>query len=133
MKYAIQVSGGPTEPQTANIAANFSRALLLDGHEIIRVFFYGDGVRHAFNAPSLVHQSDWLGMNTQPGTTAEIWTALVEEFGLELVYCSTAAELRGLSGSVSDILPSVKTFQAGGLGLWVDACIRADKVIEFAG
>lgn len=121
MKYAIQVSGGPVEPCSAKIGSQFSRALLLGGHQIIRVFFHGEGVRYAFaDQPEL------------PGSEPGSWSSLAGEFGMELVYCSTAAELRGFGRSGATGPAVLEGFKPGGLGLWVDACIRADRVVRLA-
>lgn len=121
MKYAIQVSGGRVESCSAKIGYQFSRALLLGGHQIIRVFFHGEGVRYAFaDQPEL------------PGDKLQTWSSLANEFGVELVYCSTAAELRGLGRSDSTGSAALEGFKPGGLGLWVDACILADRVVGLA-
>ena len=48
MKFAIVVHGHPTPPRVSS-ALRFTEAALAGGHEIIRVFFYHDGV-YAANA-----------------------------------------------------------------------------------
>lgn len=102
----------------------FIKAALAAGHGIVRVFFYHDGVCNAFMPPI-------------PGElAAPDWSSLWRDHGVELIFCLAAAERRGLMRS--DREPSAglsprEGFQAGGLGLWVEACIRADRVLIFGG
>ena len=125
MKYAIQISDGPTQSSSARIACQFIRAALEAGHEIVRVFFYSEGIYNAFALS--VPGDEWSGPD---------WPGLVRRYGVELVFCSTAAERRGMlrsSGAYGGDLPPVEGFRSGGLGLWMDACLSADRVIQFGG
>lgn len=112
MKYAIQINGSPTRSESPLTGLQFIKAALAMGHEVIQVFFYQDGVYNAFH-------SGGFGQESFPG-----WEVLSSEAGIELVYCTSAAERRGLVNSRPG-------FKAGGLGLWVDACLRADRVMQF--
>ena len=113
MKYAIQVNKAPSDSGLSRIAWQFIKMACLAGHEILCVFFYHDGVENAFvSSMESGHDPDWSSL------------FLVE--GIELVYCITAAERRVKSGEAMQA-----GFKAGGLGLWVDACLRADRVIVF--
>ena len=40
------VNEGPYQHQSADSALNFARAVIAQGHEIFRVFFYHDGVNN---------------------------------------------------------------------------------------
>jgi tRNA 2-thiouridine synthesizing protein D len=125
MKYAIQISDGPTQSSSARTAYQFIRAALEAGHEIVRVFFYSEGIYNAF-ALSLPGD-EW---------SCPDWSGLARRHGVELVFCSTAAERRGMlrsSGAYGGDLSPVEGFRAGGLGLWMDACLSADRVIQFGG
>ena len=114
MKYAIQINDSPTRSGSAQTGFQFIKAALASGHEVVRVFFYQEGLYNAFI----------------PGDSAEAavpdWTALHRDEGIELVYCISAAERRGQANSCPG-------FVAGGLGLWVDAFLRAERVIVFGG
>lgn len=112
MKYAIQINDSPTRSESPETALQFIKAALAAGHEVIQVFFYQDGIYNAFN-------SSGFGQDSFSG-----WEVLSGEAGIELVYCTSAAERRGLVNSRPG-------FKAGGLGLWVDACLRADRVMQF--
>ena len=100
------------------------------GHEIVRVFFYYEG---AYNG---------LRRMTPPaGEDAPVrrWSALAAECGVDLVICISAAQRRGLlegseaarAGQGDDDL--AQGFRIAGLGLWVDACLKADRFLSFGG
>ena len=95
-------------------AWQFIKAARNAGHEVLRVFFYHAGVENGFIS------------STELGYDLPDWSSLALAEGVELVYCITAAERRGKSSEVA-----LGGFKAGGLGLWVDACLRADRVIVF--
>lgn len=61
------------------------------------------------------------------------WTDLAREHGVDLVLCVSAAQRRGLLAedgtNEGRIAPG---FRVGGLGLWVEACGKADRVLIFA-
>ena len=46
MKFGIVVNEGPYQHQSSDTAYNFTKAALDGGHEIVRVFFYHDGVNN---------------------------------------------------------------------------------------
>jgi len=114
MKYAIQVNKAPFDSMGSMTAWRFIKAARDSGHEILRVFLYHAGVENAFASPSGFEQD------------LPDWSSLALNEGVELVYCMTAAERRGKSSDAQ-----LGGFKAGGLGLWVDACLRADRVIVF--
>jgi tRNA 2-thiouridine synthesizing protein D len=116
MKYAIQINGGPGPNPPAEVAYQFIKAALKAGHEIVRVFFYRDGVLEAF--PQTV--------GTPPDRPD--WGALAHGSGIDLVLCVAALERRGLSGA--EPRPG---FRTGGLGLWMEACLLADRTLVFGG
>lgn len=114
MKYAIQVNCGFTRSMLPVTACRFIETALEGGNEVIRVFFYHDGV--------------WNGVACPQNPCAEDWSRLAERYRVELVLCVTACENRGLTGATT-LLPG---FCQGGLGLWTDACLRADRLLVFA-
>ena len=46
MKFAILVNEGPYQHQASDTAYHFTKAALATGHEVVRVFFYHDGVNN---------------------------------------------------------------------------------------
>ena len=128
MRYAIQVNASPYQSNTGYSAYQFIKAALAQGHEIFRVFFYHEGIYHAFKH------------NTPPDDELQLtklWSALAEQRSLDLLVCISAAQRRGLL-SVDEAQRQGKRdnelaagFRIGGLGQWVEALIEADRVIVF--
>jgi tRNA 2-thiouridine synthesizing protein D len=80
MKYAIQVNSSPHQANSADTAYQFIKAALEMGHEVVRVFFYQEGIYHA------------LRYATPPSDEVQVvtrWTKLAEDYDLDLVYSLT--------------------------------------------
>ncbi len=69
------------------MAYHFTKAALEQGHEILRVFFYNDGVNNATRY-SIPPQDD---RNIQ-----RLWSDLAEAHKLDMVVCIAAAQRRGI-------------------------------------
>ena len=129
MKLAITVHAAPVSP-AASRALRFCQALLAGRHEIIRLFFYQDGVYNACN--SLVVPQDEADLSRQ-------WRDFIQANHLDAVVCIAAALRRGLlnqqeadryerpSASVSP------PWELSGLGQLHDAIQSADRLICFGG
>jgi tRNA 2-thiouridine synthesizing protein D len=117
MKLGILVNEGPFTHQASDSAYHFTRAALEKGHEIVRVFFYHDGVNNSnkFSDPP----SDDRNLVT-------LWSNLATKHGVELVVCVAAAMRRGIN---DDLL--AKGFKISGLGQLVEAGILGDKLVTF--
>lgn len=128
MKFSLVVYGAPHASQSAATALRFARALLAQGHQLYRVFFYGDGVHNgsALSAPPQ-DEADTVGG----------WQALQRAHGLDLVVCIAAAQRRGLlSENESHRLekPAANLadgFELAGLGQLTDATANSDRVVTF--
>lgn len=130
MKFAIQINGAPYHSQAGDSAYQFIRAALRKGHEIVRVFFYHDGIYNG------------LRYAMPPDDERRVigrWSELARQYGVDLVICISAAQRRGLlseeealrAGKVDRDL--AEGFRIAGLGLWVDACMEADRFMVFGG
>ena len=117
MKFALLVSEGPYTHQASDTAWNFASAAIAAGHEVMRVFFYHDGV---YNATRLTEppQDDRHIVNR--------WSKLNTEHGVDLVVCVAAALRRGIKDEV--LAPG---FRISGLGQLVEAGIEADRLVTF--
>ena len=117
MKFGLLVSEGPYTHQASDSAFNFAAAALAAGHEVMRVFFYHDGV---YNATRLTEppQDDRHIVNR--------WSKLKEEHNVDLVVCVAAALRRGIKDEV--LAPG---FRISGLGQLVDSGIKADRMVTF--
>jgi tRNA 2-thiouridine synthesizing protein D len=117
MKFALMVSEGPYTHQASDSAYQFAAAAIRRGHEVMRVFFYHDGV---YNATRLTEppQDDRHIVNR--------WSQLKEQHNVDLVVCVAAALRRGIKDEV--LAPG---FRISGLGQLVDAGIKADRTVTF--
>ena len=117
MKFVLLVRSPPKAG--AGTPLSFARAALDQGHEVIQVFFQGDGAHHAnrLAAPPPAE-----------GDFVADWSAFARSSGAELVLCSTAGLRRGVREA--NLAPG---FRISGVGQWLDAAARADRVIVFGG
>jgi len=128
MKFAIQVNTSPYQSNIGQTAYNFINAALAQGHQVFRVFFYHDGVYHAFKSAT--------PPDDEPNFTAQ-WSALVKRYPIDLVVCISAAQRRGLlcadeaerQGKQDNDL--AEGFRIAGLGQLVEATLAADRFIVF--
>lgn len=128
MKYAIAIYGSSGSSQSGQSALSFTRAALQAGHEVIRLFFYQEGVHQASTLPSPPQDEQNLSRE---------WQALVSEYDLDAVVCIAAALRRGVVDKAEAEryeLPANNLsdgFQLSGLGQLLDAAIEADRLITF--
>lgn len=128
MKFVVLVTEGPYTHQASDTAYHFAKAALEKGHEIVRVFFYHDGVLNATN------------LATPPKDDRDVtkrWSALAQQHKLDMVACIAAAQRRGIvdadeaqrHGYDTDNL--APWFRISGLGQLIEAGIDADRVMVF--
>ncbi len=128
MKFGIMVNEGPYTHQAADTAFQFAKAALAKGHEILRVFFYHDGVNNGTR------------LTTPPQDDRNIvrrWSELAEQHGLDMVVCVAAAQRRGIvdageakrQGKDADNIAS--GFRISGLGQLIEVGIQADRLMVF--
>lgn len=127
--FSIIIQGAPYSSQASASAWNFSKAALESGHQIYRLFFYQDGVHNA--SALIVPPQDEVHLPKR-------WQSLITEFKLDAVVCIASALKRGIVDAsevdryelaASNILSG---FTIGGLGLWLDATVNSDRVLNFA-
>ena len=128
MKFAIQVNEGPYTHQATDSAYHFAKAAIDNGHEVMRVFFYHDGVNNGTR------------LTTPPQDDRHIvnrWAELAKEHDLDLVLCVAAAQRRGIAdegesqrnGKDADNIQ--EGFRISGLGQLIEAGIQADRLLVF--
>ncbi len=128
MKFAIQINCSPTQSNTSHTAYQFVKTVLQMRHDVFRVFFYQEGIYHAF-ANAIPPDDEWQ--------ITQQWEALASAYHLDLVVCISAAQRRGLlcadeaqrRGKVD--LDLAKGFRISGLGQLIEASLLADRLIVF--
>ena len=128
MKFAIVVNEGPYQHQASDTAWQFTKAALAAGHEVVRVFFYHDGVNNGTR------------LTTPPQDDRNIverWSRLANEASLDLVVCVAAAQRRGIvdtdeaKRNGKDAENIADGFRISGLGQLIEAAIGADRLMTF--
>ena len=128
MKFTIVVYGAPYSSEGCLSALRFTEAALAEGHEILRVFFYHDGV---YTANKLI-----AAPQDEPDVSA-MWQSLGQTKGLDLVACIASCLRRGIVDSTeaagyekaADNLR--EGFTISGLGQLIEASLNADRVVTF--
>ncbi len=128
MKFSIAVQGAPYSSQAPLSALHFARAVIDKHHEIVRVFFYQDGVYTGNNA---------IAPPQDEPDIRKMWSDFARENQIELIVCIASALRRGMldkteakryekSGANLD-----QGFTISGLGQLIDAGLNADRLVTF--
>lgn len=129
MKFAIALFSAAHAPSSRR-ALLFAEAALAGGHEIVRLFFYQDGVYNA--CASVVTPQDEQDLPLQ-------WRTFVSDNQLDGVVCIAAALRRGVLNEeeAQRYQRSAASVEApwalSGLGQLHDAIQDADRLICFGG
>ena len=129
MKFAIALYSAAHAPSSRR-ALRFAEAVLAGGHEIVRLFFYQDGVYSA--SCNIVTPQD------EPDL-AQQWAAFVSEHQLDGVVCIAAALRRGVLNEAEatryqrSAVNLTAPWDLSGLGQLHDAVQAADRLICFGG
>lgn len=129
MKFAIAVFSAAHAPSSRR-ALLFAQAALAGGHEIVRLFFYQDGVYNA--SASVVTPQDELDLPRQ-------WHTFVSDHQLDGVVCIAAALRRGVLNEEEarryqrEAVAVGAPWELSGLGQLHDAAQDADRLICFGG
>ncbi|WP_373388037.1 sulfurtransferase complex subunit TusD [Pseudomonas alcaligenes] len=129
MKFAIALFA-PGHAPSSRRALRFAQAALAGGHEIVRLFFYQDGVHSA--SSNVVSPQDELDLPSE-------WREFVQQHQLDAVVCIAAALRRGVLnaeeaqryGKPAANLPA--PWELSGLGQLHEAAQTADRLLCFGG
>ncbi|WP_070962842.1 sulfurtransferase complex subunit TusD [Vibrio sonorensis] len=128
LTYTLVVNGGVYGRQSSKTAYQFATALIQQGHKLVSVFFYQDGVTNG--SQLTVPANDEFDLN-------KAWRTLAEQNKVQLETCVAAALRRGIvseqeasqhglpQSSLSD------GFHQAGLGSLAQALLSQDRVIQF--
>ncbi len=128
MRFALMVTGPAYGTQQASSALQFARALIAEGHQLERVFFYREGV---YNANQLTAPA------SDEFDVVRAWQALHEAHGVQLHICVAAALRRGVvdETQAQHLSPGVANMQPGftmsGLGQLAEAALSCERMVQF--
>ena len=117
MKIGVLVNEGPFTHQASDTAYHFTKAAIEKGHQILRVFFYYDGVNNANKLSE--PQSDDRNL-------VKMWGELAAEHNIDLVVCVAAALRRGIKDEIL-----ADGFRISGLGQLIELGMAADRTVVF--
>lgn len=129
MKFAIALFSAAHAPSSRR-ALRFAQTLLAEGHEIVRLFFYQDGVHSA--SANIVTAQDEQDLPLQ-------WREFVTTHQLDGVVCIAAALRRGILNDEEaqryqrPAANLLAPWELSGLGQLHDAVQSADRLICFGG
>lgn len=117
MKLGVLVNEGPFTHQASDSAYHFVKAAIEKGHQVLRVFFYYDGVNNANKLSE--PQSDDRNL-------VKMWSELAITHNVDLVVCVAAGLRRGIK---EEIL--AEGFRISGLGQMIELGMVADRTVVF--
>lgn len=129
MKFAINLFSAAHAPSSRR-ALLFAQSVLAGGHEIVRLFFYQDGVHSA--SANVVTPQDEQDLPSQ-------WREFITQHQLDGVVCIAAALRRGVLNAEEaqryqrPAANLLAPWELSGLGQLHDATQTADRVICFGG
>lgn len=128
MKFSIVIYAAPYSTEAASSALRFAKSVIEQGHEVYRLFFFGDGVHNASRL-TVVGQ-DEANLQRQ-------WDALIETHAIDSVICVSSALRRGILDETEADRHNKGTRSAfasseiAGLGQLIDAALRSDRLVNF--
>ncbi len=128
MKFSLVIYAAPYSSESAATALRFARSLIAQGHELYRLFFFGDGV-HNVSKLTVVAQ-DEINLQQQ-------WNALINEYKIDSVVCVSSALRRGILDQTEanrhdlGVASAYESSEVAGLGQLIDATLNSDRVVNF--
>jgi len=128
VKFSIVIYAAPYSAESAATALRFAQSLIEQGHEVYRLFFFGDGVHNA--SKLTVVAQDEINLQQQ-------WSKLIEDNDIDSVICVSSALRRGvLDQTEADrhelgTASAYESSEVAGLGQLVDAALHSDRVVNF--
>lgn len=128
MKYQLNVYASPWSSSAQAEALAFATALSSSDHQLVRVFFFMDGV--------------YCGLSSQAPATDEpdwrqLWSELQQHSQCELLLCIAASANRGLLNDSEAqrqdkaVVTVEPPFELVGLGQWAAGFGDCDRVVSF--
>ncbi|WP_282177568.1 sulfurtransferase complex subunit TusD [Vibrio nereis] len=128
LTYTLVVNGSIYGSQSARGAYQFAQAVIEEGHKLVSVFFYQDGVTNGSALTVPANDEFDLG---------KAWQSLALEHQVRLETCVAAALRRGIvsedEASQHGLVQSnlAENFTQAGLGSLAEAMLMQDRVVQF--
>ena len=128
MKYSLNILASPYSSQSSDTAFQFAKAVLSRGHDIHRIFFYGEGV---YNASKLTHPPQ------DEINKFDRWSKLSRDFDIDLVVCVASSLKRGILDQAESVRAGLnqhstsEPFDISGLGQLYEAISCSDRIVSF--
>lgn len=128
LTYTLVVNGSIYGSQSARSAYQFAQAVIEEGHKLVSVFFYQDGVTNGSALTVPANDEFDLG---------KAWQGLAQEHQVRLETCVAAALRRGIvsedEASQHGLVQSnlAENFTQAGLGSLAEAMLMQDRVVQF--
>ena len=128
MLFSLIIQASPFSTQSTGTAYRFASALLAEGHQIHRIFFYSDAVLTA---------SKLVATPQDESDLPSLWQTLAQEHDLDLVVCIAAAVKRGIINATEaqryekSAENLADGFELSGLGQLAEAIALSDRVVTF--
>jgi tRNA 2-thiouridine synthesizing protein D len=128
LTYTLVVNGPVYGSQSARSAYQFAKALIEQGHTLVSVFFYQDGVTNGSTLS--VPANDEFDLS-------KAWQTLAQEHDVRLETCVAAALRRGViseeEANLHGLLQNnlAEGFVQAGLGSLAEAMLTQDRVVQF--
>ena len=128
LTYTLVVNGSVYGSQSARSAYQFAQAVIEQGHTLVSVFFYQDGVNNG--SALTVPANDEFDL-------VKAWQALANEHNVRLETCVAAALRRGVvsqdEANQHGLAQSnlAQGFHQAGLGSLAEAMLVQDRVVQF--
>ncbi|PIB15806.1 sulfurtransferase complex subunit TusD [Vibrio rotiferianus] len=128
LTYSLVVNGPVYGSQSARSAYQFAQAVIEQGHTLVSVFFYQDGVTNgtALSVPA----------NDEFDLT-KAWQSLAQQHDVRLETCVAAALRRGIISEDEANQHGLEQnnlaegFEQAGLGSLAEAMLTQDRVVQF--
>jgi len=128
VKFSIVIYSAPYSSESAATALRFASTLIAEGHELYRLFFFGDGVHNA--SKLAVVAQDEINLQKQ-------WSDLIESHNIDSVVCVSSALRRGVLDQTEanrhelGVASAYESSELAGLGQLIDATLHSDRVVNF--
>ena len=128
LTYTLVVNGSVYGDQSPRTAYQFAVSLINQGHQLVSVFFYQNGVTNGCSLT--VPANDEFDL-------VKAWQGLAEKYNIRLETCVAAALRRGVvsqdEANQHNLMQNnlAEGFEQAGLGSLAEAMLTQDRVVQF--